>query len=96
MESQTWMITILIDGTLMIDLIQGLADFPRRTPKISPWIRMPCSFHHTVADDPIRAFVFYKSAMDSGEFDYPTPSKVILFSNITLYFTFNLDNNILT
>lgn len=39
-ESQTWIITIFTDGSVGIDLINGLADQPRRTPSTSSWIRL--------------------------------------------------------
>lgn len=39
-ESNTWLATVQRDGTLIIDIVQGLADMPRRTPKSSTWIMM--------------------------------------------------------
>jgi hypothetical protein len=75
------MLTIQLDGTLVVDLIQGLADFPRRTPKISTIIRMPSSLNHTVANDPIHAVTFYKSANDSADLDYATPNQITIYTH---------------
>ena len=63
-ESQTWLGTVQSDGTLMIDLIQGLADFPRRTPKTSMWIRMSNALKGF--KDPLNVSMFYKTADDSN------------------------------
>jgi hypothetical protein len=80
-ESQTWMLTIQNDGTLVVDLIQGLADYPRRTPKISTIIRMPSSLSHTVANDPLRAIAFYKSANNAIDLDYATPNQITIYTH---------------
>ncbi|KAL9648804.1 hypothetical protein ABK040_003737 [Willaertia magna] len=63
-ESQTWLGTVSKDGTLMIDLLQGLADFPRRTPKSSMWIRMPNALKGF--EDPLNVSMFYKTADDTN------------------------------
>jgi hypothetical protein len=41
-ETQTWIAKFQPDGTMTIELIQGLADFPRRTPKSSVFFKMVC------------------------------------------------------
>jgi len=77
-ESQSWLGSILHDGTLTIDLIQGLADFPRRTPKQSPWIRMPNALKGF--EDPLRVIMFYRNSSSESEADgYGTPNKLIIY-----------------
>lgn len=57
-ESHTWLSMIQPDGSFTIDVIQGLADFPRRTPKSSTWIRMPKILKELT--DAINIFMYYK------------------------------------
>jgi hypothetical protein len=76
-ESQTWLGSILRDGSLNIDLIQGFADFPRRTPKHSPWIRMPNALQGI--EQPLQIFIYYKTAKDAEDDEYSTPHKLILY-----------------
>lgn len=76
-ESQSWIGSIWQDGTLAIDLIQGLADHPRRTPKQSPWIRMPNALKGY--ENPLRVIMFYRHSNSNPESEIGMPNKLIIY-----------------
>lgn len=91
-ESHSWMCTVEHDGSIVVDLIHGLSDYPRRTPKLSTWIHMPNAFQQFTK--PIKLFMFYNSNNEHGGSDaiengtshqnavdlgYPTPNSITIY-----------------